>query len=287
MKLSCLIYLLVLSSISPVLSQYESTDFTSAVFTGGIEGPAYKDANLFVVNFSKEGSIGMVNDQGKCSMLVELPNGSIGNSIQITEDGDLLIADYVNHNVLKYSFEKDSVSIYAHSDSMNQPNDIVLSVKGYVYASDPNWSDGDGNLWMVDTNGLVSLLESNMGTTNGIVLSPDEKTLYVNESVQRKVWQYDVHNDGTVSNKKLLIEFPDFGMDGMKCDEKGDLYIARYGKGVIAVVSPEGKLLREIKLKGSKPTNLVFGGLDRKQVFVTMQERKLIEMFTNQVAGAK
>lgn len=287
MKLSCLIYLLVLSSISPVLSQYESTDFTSAVFTGGIEGPAYKDANLFVVNFSKEGSIGMVNDQGKCSMLVELPNGSIGNSIQITEDGDLLIADYVNHNVLKYSFEKDSVSIYAHSDSMNQPNDIVLSEKGYVYASDPNWGDGNGNLWMVDTNGLVSLLESNMGTTNGIVLSPDEKTLYVNESVQRKVWQYDVHDDGTVSNKKLLIEFPDFGMDGMKCDEKGDLYIARYGKGVIAVVSPEGKLLREIKLKGSKPTNLVFGGLDRKQVFVTMQERKLIEMFTNQVAGAK
>jgi sugar lactone lactonase YvrE len=86
-----------------------------------------------------------------------------------------------------------------------------------------------------------------MGTTNGIEVSPDEKTLYVNESVQRKVWAYDLSDSGAISNKRLLIEFPDFGFDGMKCDKAGNLYAARYGKGVIVVLSPDGKIIRELR----------------------------------------
>ena len=266
-------------------SQAQTTDFTDSLFTNGIEGPAYKDSILYVVNYLKEGTIGRVNSKGECSVLLTLPNGSVGNSIQVTPEGNLLIADYVNHNVLQYDFSTDTVTVYAHSDSMNQPNDIVLSKKGFVYASDPNWGASTGNLWMINTNGSVVLVEANMGTTNGITLSADEKVLYVNESVQRKVWEYTVAADGSLSNKRLLIQFPDFGMDGMKCDVLGNLYIARYGKGVIAVVSPKGKLIKEIQLKGKKPTNVVFGGKDNKQVFVTMQERKLVETFINTVSG--
>ena len=287
MRTNCLLYLFISLSINSVFCQCETVDFTDSVFTNGIEGPAIKEGKLYVVNFLEEGTIGQVSSKGEVGLLLKLSNGSVGNSIQITKEGDLLIADYVNHNILKYDFEKDGVSVYAHSDKMNQPNDIVLSKKGLVYASDPNWKEGTGNLWMIDMNRQVTLIEANMGTTNGITLSPDEKVLYVNESVQRKVWQYDVSVDGALSNKRLLIEFPDFGMDGMKCDEEGNLYIARYGKGVIAVVSPKGGLIREVKLTGSKPTNLVFGGLSNKQVYVTMQERKLVEVFTNTIAGAK
>ena len=118
-----------------------------------------------------------------------------------------------------------------------------------------------------------------MGTTNGIAVSPDNRVLYVNESVQRNVWQYQLDNDGNLSNKKLLINFTDFGLDGMRTDPQGNLYIARYGKGVIAVVSPQGKLLREVELKGRFPTNLAFGGNNGDQVFVTMQKRGAIETF--------
>ena len=135
------------------------------------------------------------------------------------------------------------------------------------------------------SNGKMVILEDNMGTTNGIEVSPEGNTLYVNESVQLKVWAYDLSNNGSVSNKRLLIDFPDFGMDGMRCDVDGNLYIARYRKGVIAMVSPAGKLLREIKLKGAKPSNITFGGKDGKTVYVTLQDRGNIESFRVDAPG--
>jgi sugar lactone lactonase YvrE len=71
----------------------------------------------------------------------------------------------------------------------------------------------------------------------------------------------------------------------MKCDKMGNLYATRYGKGTVVVISPEGKIIREIKLLGQNCSNLVFGGSDGKTVFVTMQDRKGIEMFRNDIAG--
>ena len=118
-----------------------------------------------------------------------------------------------------------------------------------------------------------------MGTSNGIEVGPKENLLYVNESVQRVVWKYDLSSDGKISNKQEFITFPDFGMDGMRCDVKGNLYITRHGKGTVAMVSPEGQLIREIKLTGSRPSNIAFGGKDGKTCYVTLQDRGCIETF--------
>jgi sugar lactone lactonase YvrE len=126
-----------------------------------------------------------------------------------------------------------------------------------------------------------------MGTTNGVELSPDEKVLYVNESVQRNVWKYDILEDGAVTNKRLHIQFADGGLDGMKCDRDGNLYIARYGKGNIAVVSANGKIIREIALHGNKPTNITFGGAGGTTCYVTMQDRGCFETFRADVPGKK
>ena len=67
------------------------------------------------------------------------------------------------------------------------------------------------------------LLKENLGTTNGIELSPDEKILYVNESVQKKIWTFEVTDNGELLNQQLFYEFVDFGLDGMKCDVKGNI----------------------------------------------------------------
>jgi sugar lactone lactonase YvrE len=99
------------------------------------------------------------------------------------------------------------------------------------------------------------------------------------------VWAFDVDNKGNISNKRLFAEFPDHGMDGMKCDNEGNLYITRYGKGTIVVLSPEGKTIREVELKGKNCSNLVFGGLNGKLVYVTLQDRKGMEMFRNDIPG--
>ncbi len=249
-------------------------------FTSGAEGPAVaKSGNLYAVNFQREGTIGMVTTAGVASIFIELPEGSIGNGIRFNSKGEMLIADYPKHNILKVNMANKQLSIYAHDSAMNQPNDIAIDSKDRLYASDPNWKANTGNIWRIDTNGMVTLLEKDMGTTNGIEISPDEKTLYVNESVQRKVWAYDLSNSGTISNKHLLIEFPDFGMDGMRCDQNGDLYITRYDKGTVVKVSPQGKIIREITLNGKKPSNLAFGGEDGRRIFVTLQDNGNIESF--------
>ncbi len=126
----------------------------------------------------------------------------------------------------------------------------------------------------------------NLGTTNGVEVSTDEKKLYVGESVQRKVWQYDLSKDGEISNKRLLIEFPDFGLDGMRCDQKGNLYITRHGKGTVLIVSPEGEMIREIEMAdGKNITNLAFGGPDGKTVYCTVADIGNIQTFRTDTPG--
>ena len=124
-----------------------------------------------------------------------------------------------------------------------------------------------------------------MGTTNGIEVSADERTLYVNETVQRNIWAYDLSPAGEIRRKRLLIQFPDFGMDGMRCDVAGNLYVTRWGKGTVVNVSPQGEVLREIELAGKQCTNLAFGGSDGCTCYMTVADRGNIEMFRTDLPG--
>jgi len=167
---------------------------------------------------------------------------------------------------------------------MNQPNDLAINANGTLYASDPNWGNGTGNIWMI-SQGKCFLLEENMGTTNGIEVGPKGEKLYVNESVQRKIWVYDIQTDGSIKNKKLFASFNDFGLDGMRCDDKGNLYVCRYDKGTVIILSPQGETIKEVQLKGKKPSNITFGGVDHKQCFVTMADRGCFESFYSEFSG--
>ncbi|HCW07940.1 MAG TPA: gluconolactonase [Cytophagales bacterium] len=268
---------------------YKSNDFTHEnLFTENCEGPAVdKRGNLYVVNFQNDGTIGKIKMDGRAELYLTLPAGSIANAIQFAKNGDMLLADFTGHNILKVDSKTKKISVLVHSDLFNQPNDIAINTKGQLFASDPNWKDSSGKLWRIEPNGKLTLLEEKMGTTNGIELSPDEKTLYVNESLQRAIWAYDLDDKGNSSNKRKFFQFTDFGLDGMKCDAQGNLLVARHGKGVIAIFNSDGKILREVALKGKKVSNICFGGKDGKTCYVTMQDRKCVETFRHDVAGRK
>lgn len=195
--------------------QRETADLLpEGTFTNGIEGPATdKAGNLYAVNYGKEGTIGIVRPDGSHECFVTLPEGSTGNGIRFNKAGDMLVADYTGHNILKVDMQTKAISTYAHESRMNQPNDIALAPGGNLYASDPDWPNQKGQLWLITPDGKVTLLESDMGTTNGIDVSPDGKKLYVNESAQLKVWIYDIKPDGTLKNKRLFHTFEGFGMD--------------------------------------------------------------------------
>ena len=267
--------------------QYQSQDLVFVgQYTSGLEGPAVdQDGNLFFVNPTHSGSVGKVDTEGNFSLFIEhLPEGSTANGIRFGQDQSMYLADYTGHNVLKVNLKTKAVSVYAHDSLLNQPNDLAICCNDRMFASDPNWKESTGQLWRVE-NGQFYLLSKDMGTTNGVEVSPDEKTLYVNESVQRKVWAYDLDTEGNISNKRLFHQFDDFGMDGMRCDVEGNLYITRYGKGTVAKLSQEGKLLLEVQMKGKKPSNIAFGGRDGKTAYVTLQDRGYIETFRVEKAG--
>ena len=249
-------------------------------FTKGIEGPACdKAGNVFAVNFKEQGTIGRVSPDGKGEVFLTLPEGSTGNGIRFDKKGNMFIADYPKHNVLRVDAKTKKLSVLANEPKMNQPNDLAIDAKGNLYASDPNWGKGTGQLWRLSKKGKVLLLADDMGTTNGIEVSPDGKTLYVNESKQRNIWAFSIKKDGSVEKKRLLKKFEDHGFDGMRCDAKGNLYVTRYGKGTVVILSPEGKMLKEVDVLGARPSNLCFGGPDGRTVYVTEVEHTRLVQF--------
>jgi len=264
-----------------------ATPFTEPhSFTGEIEGPAVdREGNVYAVSFARKPTIGRITPEGKGEVFVEMPEGSLGNGIRFDKKGIMFVADYTGHGILRVDPKTRKVTVFAHEPTMNQPNDIAISKDGTLWASDPNWAKSTGQVWRIDKNGKVTKVASDMGTTNGIDVSPDGKTLYVNETVQRNVWAFTIGRDGSLSGKRLLIQFPDFGMDGMRVDVDGNLYITRHGKGTVAVVSPEGKLLKEIDVLGKQPTNICFGGVDGKTAYVTEVEHGRLVQFRTDRPG--
>ncbi len=249
-------------------------------FTPGIEGPAC-DArgNIYAVNFARQGTIGRVTPDGRGEVFVVLPEGSVGNGIRFGAEGVMYVADYTGHNILTVDPATRAVRVFAHEPAMNQPNDLALARDGTLYASDPAWTKGTGQVWKVDRGGRVTRVAANMGTANGIEVSPDGRTLYVNESRQRNIWAFSIAPDGGLKGKRLIAGFPDFGTDGMRCDAAGDLYITRPGKGTVVKMTPRGTVIGEIDVLGRRPTNLCFGGPDGRTVYVTEAEHGRLVRF--------
>ncbi|QDU81854.1 Gluconolactonase precursor [Polystyrenella longa] len=249
-------------------------------FTSGIEGPACDDVgNIYAVNYSERQTIGKTSPDGETEIFLKLPGKSVGNGIRFDQAGTMFVADYVGHNILKVDMKSRAVEVYAHSDEMTQPNDIAIMLDGTLFASDPNWSKDNGRVWRIDLDGSVVLAADNMGTANGIEVSPDGKTLYVNESNQLNIWKFTITDDKELVDKQLLKKFDDHGFDGMRCDIDGNLYVTRYGKGTVIKLSPAGELLQEIDVLGAKPSNICFGGPDGRTAYVTEVEHQRLVQF--------
>lgn len=160
----------------------------------------------------------------------------------------------------------------------NAPNDLVIDALGGVYFTDPRyrapepWPQGKEAFYYRAAGGEVTRLGDDLDAPNGIILSPDEKTLYVIPSVQKQMFAYEILEPGKLGPKRVLCELvqprdeENTGGDGLAIDEKGNLYItAHLG---VQVVSPEGKILGVIEFP-EQPANCAFGGIDRQTLYAT------------------
>src|SRR5262245_45896735 len=162
----------------------------------------------------------------------------------------------------------------------NSPNDLTIDTKGRIYFTDPRYVGDEKreidteSVYRIDPDGTVSQIIKDVQKPNGIILSPDMQTLYLADSHpkgRRVLLAYSLKADGTVGEGKVLHDFgTDRGIDGMCVDVRGNLY-ATAGQGKTAGVSiftAQGKKVGFIPTPET-PTNCVFGGLDRRMLYIT------------------
>lgn len=162
----------------------------------------------------------------------------------------------------------------------NSPNDLTIDVKGRVYFTDPRYVGDEPreidteSVYRIDADGTLTQIISDVPKPNGIILSPDMTKLYLAESDpkgKRRLLAYALRPDGTVGARKVLHDFgKDRGIDGMCIDVKGNIYgAAGQGKtGGVYIFDADGKKLAFIPVPET-PTNCVFGGRERKTLYVT------------------
>ncbi|MCX7665349.1 MAG: SMP-30/gluconolactonase/LRE family protein [Gemmataceae bacterium] len=163
----------------------------------------------------------------------------------------------------------------------NSPNDLILDAKGRVYFTDPRYGGDEKreidteSVYRIDPDGKVSLVTKDVEKPNGIVISPDGKTLYVAdnnpaEKGARHLLSFPLKEDGTVGEKKILYTFKGRAIDGMAITKEG-LVVATAGSGKeagIYVFNPEGKVVDFLPTP-EDPTNCCFAGKDMKTLYIT------------------
>ncbi|WPP48785.1 SMP-30/gluconolactonase/LRE family protein [Catalinimonas niigatensis] len=270
------------------------------------EGPKWMNGKVYFSNMYFDQNF---NADPKKSSIVELnPNGDYRN---ITEgkmqtnglypykNGHLLVCDMIGHRVLEMTTEGEVVKVIAdryNGKPIDGPNDIITDAEGGIYFTDPQFTmeaekfqPGRAVYYIPPQGEITRIVEPNeFAMPNGILLSPDGKTLYINNCYDDEswfpvssekdnfIWAYDVNEDGTISNghrfAKLLLpgdvldrKAHSSSADGMAIDKAGNIYVCTY-LGV-QIFNQQGDYIGMINLP-SFPVSLCFGDEDMKTLYI-------------------
>lgn len=199
-------------------------------------------------------------------------NAANGNAFD--EKGRLYTCEQRTRRVIRTDKKgkTETVAESFNGKRLNAPNDIVVSRSGHVYFTDPAFgSYADTRelphygVYHVTPKGEMELVAKPTGRPNGITLSPNGKVLYVVNSDEKNVRAYDLDHSGSASNERTVISNIEGVPDGIRVDEKGNLYVACSG---LAIYSSEGKLLHTIPMS-EKPSNCAFGDADMQTLYIT------------------
>jgi len=205
-------------------------------------------------------------------VLRENVNGAAGNTLD--QQGRLYTCETHARRVVRTD-KKGRVEVLAdkwQGKRFNAPNDIVVRKDGEVYFTDPAFGNQQDSrdldfygVYHLPRKGELELVAKPSGRPNGIAISPNGKILYVSNSDERTLTAYDLDKNGAASNERVLISHIDGIPNGIKVDEKGNLYIAARH---IQVFSAEGKRVGEI-LMPETPSNCAFGDADFQSLYIT------------------
>ncbi len=193
------------------------------------------------------------------------------NGLMWTPSDALIACEGGNRQVTRQGVD-GQVRVLADSYAdkrLNSPNDLDLDGQGGLYFTDPRYGNRDdleqqveGVYYLPRGGKLVRVIDT-LQQPNGIVLSPDGRTLYVADTGAGQIWRYPVTGPGQLGPPSVLTEM---GSDGMTVDERGNIYLTQ-GRQV-CVVSPEGVIIQQLEIPEA-PSNVTFGGPGGSTLFIT------------------
>jgi gluconolactonase len=249
------------------------------------EGPAFdRKGNLFVVNIDT-GDISKISPEGQVKTFVN--TGGAPNGAKFHANGDLYVADR-QKGIIAISPDGKIRVIVDHYQGKKfyGPNDLVFDSRGNLYFTDPHGSSAEnpfGCVYRLSTEGELACLASGLAFPNGVVLSRDEKFLFVANTRKNRILRYVLNPP--VRSYLFSQLSGGWGPDGMAFDVAGNLYVAHYGGGDVLVLNPKGELVERIPVGGNHPTNVAFGGPDRKTVYITEVETGSVYRFNTDQPG--
>jgi gluconolactonase len=161
---------------------------------------------------------------------------------------------------------------------LNGPNDLWIQPDGGIYFSDPfyqrdYWHRGpaeqrvEGVYFLTPDHKKLIRVVDDLQQPNGVIGTPDGKTLYVADIRAGKTYAYDIQTDGSLRNKR---QFCEMGSDGMTIDNEGNVYLTGHG---VTVFDPQGKKIKAIPIDTGWTANVCFGGKDGHTLFITAQKQ--------------
>ncbi len=245
---------------------------------GFTEGPAWDGNGLLYFTDIPNARIHTVNAAGEVSQFVD--NSGPCNGLMFNRDGELYACNMGGELVAWDVATKEKRVLAGEYDGkrFNAPNDLVIDAGGGVYFTDPMFRapmplpQGGQGVYYRAADGTVTRLIADLPAPNGVLLSRDEKTLYVLPSMSAEMLAYPVESPGKLGASKVFCklknppERENGGCDGATIDEHGNLYFTT-GMGV-QVFDANGKALGVIELP-EQPSNCTFGGEDGRTLYVT------------------
>jgi gluconolactonase len=243
------------------------------------EGPAADaEGNVYFSDIPNN-RIHKVDTSGKLSTFLENSEGA--NGLMFDAKGRLLACQGRAGRVVAIDVKTKEITVLAdqyNGKRFNAPNDLVVDRTGGVYFTDPAFgkemAQDKMGVYYIAADGRVTRIIDDLPRPNGVILSPDERTLYVLPSGSPDVMAYPVEAPGQIGTGRVLCKLAQAkegkprGGDGLTVDAKGNLYLTQPALSALQVVTPEGKTLGLIRFPES-PANVTFGGKDMKTLYVT------------------
>ncbi len=228
------------------------------------------------------------------------------NGMTYDAEGRLVVCEHSTSSVVRMDPDgtgsgREVLASHYDGKELNSPNDVVVRSDGSIYFTDPIFGRMPGfgvereaelgfrGVYRIGAGGDLHLLTDDFDQPNGLCFSPDESLLYINDSARAHIRVFDVASDGAISNGRLLANGIGTGdlqggglVDGMKCDELGDVWVT--GPGGVWVFSPQGEHLGVVEIP-ENVGNIHWGGFGWKWMFVCASSG--LYRFETKVAGRR